>query len=240
MTLVIAHRGASAYAPENTLAAFALAARQGADMCELDVQCTADGVLAVFHDETTERWDGRARRFTELTWAEAQALKIDGEPVPTLAAVCGWAREQRMRLNIELKGFGLARPVADLVRAERVADLVLISSFVQQEVVDTAVVAPYLERAFLMGSQTLRPDVRFHESWPVLALRAAQATAWHPAYQIPLLEQVLPIVQRAGYRVNVWTVNDVVWMRRLIACGADGIITDTPDVLRGVVSGPAV
>ena len=58
MTLVIAHRGASAYAPENTLPAFELAARQGADMIELDVQRSADGVLVVFHDDTTERWDG--------------------------------------------------------------------------------------------------------------------------------------------------------------------------------------
>ena len=58
MTRVIAHRGASAYAPENTLPAFELAARQGADMIELDVQRSADGVLVIFHDDTTERWDG--------------------------------------------------------------------------------------------------------------------------------------------------------------------------------------
>jgi len=59
MTLVIAHRGASAYAPENTLRAFELAVRQGADMCELDVQRTADGVLVVFHDDTTDRWEAQ-------------------------------------------------------------------------------------------------------------------------------------------------------------------------------------
>src|SRR5690242_14995519 len=62
MTLVIAHRGASAYAPENTMPAFELAIEQQADMLELDVQRTADGALVIFHDATTERWDGQKRR----------------------------------------------------------------------------------------------------------------------------------------------------------------------------------
>ena len=92
MTLVIAHRGASAYAPENTIAAFELAHRQGADMIELDVQQSADGVLVVFHDDTTERWDGQKRLVTDCTLAELQALDIGGEKVITLAEACAFAR----------------------------------------------------------------------------------------------------------------------------------------------------
>jgi len=235
MTLVIAHRGASAYAPENTMAAFELAARQGADMCELDVQPTADGQLAVFHDETTERWDGNATPAASLTLAQLQRLDIGGERVATLAEVCQWARERTMRLNVELKGAGFGAPVARLLHQTGVQELVLISSFYPQALREVALADTSLPRAYLMGTQTRRPDVRLRESWPFLALRRAGVRAWHPAYQIPALERVLPLVRRAGYQVNVWTINDPTVMRRLVALGVDGIITDTPDVLRAIV-----
>src|SRR5215218_2180875 len=122
MTLVIAHRGASAYAPENTLAAFELAARQQADMIELDVQRTADGALVIFHDDTTERWDGRARRVSECTLAELLTLDIDGEKVATLAETCVFARERSMRMNVELKAAGFGAEVAQILRAEHVEE----------------------------------------------------------------------------------------------------------------------
>lgn len=233
--LVIAHRGASAYAPENTLRAFALAADQGADMCELDVQPTADGQLAVFHDDTTERWDGVKRQSAACTLAELQRLDIGGERVTTLAAVLDFARERGMRLNIELKATGCAAQVAAQIADARAAPLALISSFYPAALAEMAVAAPQLPRAYLMGIETLRPDVRLRESWPLLALRRAAAAAWHPAYQIPLLAQVAPVVRRAGYAVNVWTVNDQSWMRRMIAIGVDGIMTDTPDILRALI-----
>jgi glycerophosphoryl diester phosphodiesterase len=236
MTLVIAHRGASAYAPENTMAAFELAARQGADMCELDVQPTADGQLAVFHDETTERWDGRAVPAASLTLDELRRLDIGGERVATLAEVCDWARERGMRLNVELKGAGFAAPVAQLLRDTGAGELTLISSFWPEALAEIAAVAPTLPRAYLMGTRTARPDVRLRESWPFGALRSVGAQAWHPAYQIPALDRVLPLVRRAGYEVNVWTVNDPAVMRRLVALDVDGLITDTPDVLRGLLA----
>lgn len=236
MTIVIAHRGASASAPENTMAAFELAARQGADMCELDVQPTADGQLAVFHDETTERWDGRQRAAASLTLAELQQLDIRGERVPTLQEVCDFARERGMRLNVELKGAGFGAPVAKLLRDTRASELTLISSFWPEALEEIAAADPALPRAYLMGTRTYRPDVRLRESWPFFALRQVSAAAWHPAYQIPGLDQVLPLVRRAGYKVNVWTVNDPAVMRQLVDLGADGIITDTPDVLRQLLT----
>ncbi|NWG22347.1 MAG: glycerophosphodiester phosphodiesterase [Chloroflexi bacterium] len=235
MTLVIAHRGASAYAPENTMRAFELAVRQRADMCELDVQLTADRELVVFHDDTTERWEAHGRTVAHCTLADLRQLSIGGERVATLTEVCAFARDQGMRLNIELKGPGMGADVARLVRNERVVELVLISSFWPQALAEIAAVAPELPRAYLMGVQTLRPDIRLRESWPFLDLKSAGAVAWHPAYQIPLLDHVLPLVRRAGYRVNVWTVNDPAIMTRLIALEADGIITDVPDVLRHIV-----
>jgi glycerophosphoryl diester phosphodiesterase len=232
MTLVIAHRGASAYAPENTLRAFELAAHQGADMCELDVQRTADGVLVVFHDDTTGRWETKGRPVAQSTLADLRRLDIGGERVATLAEVCAFARERGMQLNVELKERGIGAEVVRLLRSERVTDQVLISSFRYEALAEVATVAPDMPRACLMGIPTFRPDVRLRESWPFLDLKRVGAVAWHPACQIPFLDHVLPIVRRAGYRVNVWTVNDPDDMRRFLVLGVDGIITDTPDVLR--------
>ncbi len=235
MTLVIAHRGASAYAPENTLRAFELAARQGADMCELDVQRTADGVLVVFHDDTTARWEARGRPVARCTLADLRQLDIGGERVATLVEVCAFARERGMQLNIELKERGIGADVVRLLRSEQVIDQVLISSFWDEALAEVATVAPDLPRALLMGIPTFRPDVRLRESWPFLDLKRVGAVAWHPAWQIPLLDHVLPIVRRAGYRVHVWTVNDPDEMQRFLRLGVDGIITDVPDVLRRMI-----
>jgi glycerophosphoryl diester phosphodiesterase len=235
MTLVIAHRGASAYAPENTMPAFELAVQQGADMLELDVQRSADGVLVIFHDDTTERWDGQPRLATACTLAELQALDIGGARVATLAEVCAFAREHGVRLNVEIKGLGIGAAVAQMLCDERVADLVLISSFEAGALREVAAANPHLPRAYLMGNDTYRPDVRFREAWPFGALRRLGAVAWHPSCELPLLAWLIPRVRRAGYAVNVWTVDDVAAMRRLIALGVDGIITNVPDVLRKVI-----
>jgi len=230
MTMVIAHRGASAYAPENTLAAFALAHRQGAAMIELDVQPTADGRLAIFHDDTTERWDGRRRPAAACTLAELQALDIGGERVPTLEDAFAFAREAGIALNVELKAAGTGARCAELVRAFGLAEQVIVSSFVPAALLELRAADPAIRRAYLMGTRTYRPDVRLRELWPLLSLRAVGAAAWHPSYELPQVFRVIPLVLRAGYAVNVWTVDDPATMRRLAALGVTGIITNKPDV----------
>lgn len=230
MPLVIAHRGASAYAPENTIAAFALAHRQGAHMIELDVQPTADGALAVFHDDTTERWDGRPRPVERCTLADLQALDIRGERVPTLEEALAFARETGIALNVELKQAGTGARCAELIRRFGAVEQVIVSSFVPAALHELRAAAPEIRRAYLMGIDSYRPDVRIRELWPFFALRAVEAAAWHPYYDLPMLATVLPLVRRAGYEVNVWTVDDPAIMRRLADLGATGIITNKPDV----------
>jgi glycerophosphoryl diester phosphodiesterase len=235
MTLVIAHRGASAYAPENTMPAFELAVKLRADMLELDVQRSADGVLVCFHDFTTERWNGQQRPATDCTLAELQQLDIGGARVATLAEVCSFVRETGVRVNVEIKGLGIGEDIARLLHEERVEEQILFSSFSTVALWEIEQAAPHIPRAYLMGTRTLRPVVRMRESWPFRALRRANCAAWHPVYQIPLLRRIVPRVQRAGFMVNVWTVNEVPIMERLLQLGVDGIITDVPDVLRKVM-----
>lgn len=238
MTLVIAHRGASAYAPENTMPAFELAIRQSADMLELDLQRSADGVLVVFHDKMTGRWEARPRHVGMCSLAELRAIDLGGARIATLSEVCALAREHGVLLNIELKVLGLGAAVARLLAQERVEEQTLLSSFMPAALYEIAAVNPRLSRAYLMGTRTLHPGVRFRESWPFGALRRVGASAWHPTCLLPLLSRLIPRVRRAGYRVNVWTVNDSKMMRRLIALGVDGIITDKPDMLRRILQEP--
>lgn len=230
MTLIIAHRGASAYAPENTMAAFELARRQGADMIELDVQPTADGRLVVFHDDTTERWDGRSRPVAACTLDELGRLDIGGERVPTLEEALAFAAETGIALNVELKAAGTGLRCAALLREHGVVEQVIISSFVAAALHELRAAAPEVRRAYLMGTDTRRPDVRARELWPFFALRSVGATAWHPYHGLPLVDWVIPLARRAGYKVNVWTVDDPARMRELAALGATGIITNRPDV----------
>ncbi len=215
--------------------AFELAVHQGADMVEFDVQRSSDGVLVVFHDDTTERWDGKKRLMTDCTFAELQQISIRGARIPRLAEVCSYAREQHLRMNVELKQVGIGADVALLLREERVEDLVLISSFARQALAEAELSCPHIPRGYLMGNNTLRPTVRFRESWPLLALKEANAQAWHPTHQIPFVMRVIPVVRRAGYKVHVWTVNDQAVLRRLVDIDVDGIITDMPDVLRRMI-----
>ncbi|GAB4450107.1 MAG: glycerophosphodiester phosphodiesterase family protein [Chloroflexi bacterium OHK40] len=236
MPLIIAHRGASAEAPENTLAAFALAWRQGADMIELDVQPTADGRLAIFHDDTTERWDGRPRAVAACTLAELQQLDIGGERVPSLEEALSFAAETGIALNVELKAAGMGARCAALLREFGVVEQVIVSSFVPAALHELRVAAPAVRRAYLMGTDTYRPDVRVRELWPFLALRAVEAVAWHPYHDLPALDRVLPLVRRAGYQVNVWTVDDPARMRALAALGATGIITNRPALARATLA----
>lgn len=235
MTLVIAHRGASAYAPENTIAAFALAKRQGADMIELDVQPTADGALAIFHDDTTERWDGTPRPATQCTLAELQALDIGGERVPTLEETLAFAREAGIALNVELKTAGVGARCAALLRQFDLIEQTVVSSFVRRALDELLAIDPAIRLGYLMGTRSYRPDIRARELWPFFALRAVRATAWHPSRELPALAAVIPLVRRAGYAVNVWTVDDPELMRRLADAGATGIITNKPDVAKAAL-----
>jgi glycerophosphoryl diester phosphodiesterase len=235
MPLVIAHRGASAYAPENTLAACELAVQMGADMIELDVQRTSDGELVVFHDDTTERWDGKKRLVGMCSLSELLTLDIGGERVATLAEVFELTRRTGIALNVELKQPDIVAPSVQMIHEFGIAKKVIISSFYQAALAELFRTAPHIERGYLMGTDTYRFDVRARELWPFLALKRVEAHAWHPYFDLPAIEQIIPLVRKAGYAVNVWTVDDPAIMRHMIELGATGIITNKPDVARMII-----
>lgn len=235
--LNLAHRGASRWAPENTLAAFRLALEQGADGFELDVHLSRDGVPVVFHDADLGRTtDGRGR-VSERTVAELKALdagawfdpRFAGERIPTLAEVFE-AFGDRARYNIELKTFsarddGLVRAVVETVRRYRLGEAVLLSSFNPLALRRAWRLAPEIPRGLLIAPDLPLP---LRRAW-LAPLAPHHARHLHASM---INEATAQACRRRGYALVAWTVNAPEEMRRLIRLGVAAIITDDPAALR--------
>lgn len=220
-----AHRGASGLAPENTMAAFALAEQVGADGIELDVHLSRDGIPVIMHDETLDRTtDGHGavadvllRELRELDAGSWFAPVFNDEPVPTLADVLAWVGD-RMRLNIEIKSAQAGRAVLDLL-TEFPRARVLVSSFRHDLLLAMRQWAPELPIGFLI-------DSRF---WRVALKRAiaCQAESFHPPAQ-HVNRILINKCHREGLTVFPWTVDASSKQNNLLRMGADGLFTNFP------------
>jgi glycerophosphoryl diester phosphodiesterase len=226
--LNIAHRGASGRFPENTLNAFGAAIDVGAQMCELDVQITSDGAVGEIHDETVDRTtDGRgvvrAMTLDELKRLDAGARygsEFTGERIPTLDEVLAMT-DGRCGLNIEIKSAGVERKVCDLIVEHRALTTAMVSSFD----LDALAILRHFEprvRIGLLGQ------------WPARLVGAAfemRADAINPRSDI-VTEDLCIAAHQRNLSVYTWTVDEPEEMRRLIAFGVDGIMTNYPERLR--------
>ena len=157
--LVIAHRGASAAAPENTLAAFRLAADLGADGVELDVRRTVDGQLVVIHDASVDRTTGGTGRVGALTLDQLRRFDAGrkfgppfrGERIPLLSQVFE-VLGGRLLVDVEVKAAGVEAAVLDLIRKTQMVDSVLISSFDAQVVAHVRDLAPEMPAGLLQSA----------------------------------------------------------------------------------------
>jgi glycerophosphoryl diester phosphodiesterase len=227
-TLVIAHRGASAYRPENTLSAYALAVEQAADMIEIDLHLSRDGVVVVAHDELLAGLGGRGE-IANANLAELRALDAgQGERIPTLDEVLdGFA--PRIPFNLELKRGahadypGLEAKVLDAVVGRGLLGRTLFSSFSDTVLERLRALCPEARIALLVSRKL-----------PQGALaRAARlgAEALNPEHSLAgpgLIDRA----HDAGLDVHVFTVDGEAELRHFLALGVDGIFTNTPDRLR--------
>ena len=226
MVRVIAHRGASAAAPENTIEAFRLARELGADWVELDARRTADRQVIVHHD--AELPDGRV--IVELPRAELPASVCD--LTDALDACDG------MSINIEIKNWpadpdfdeteSVARAVVALVQARSLHDRVLVSCFHYPTIELIRELDPTIATAFL--------HLLIDRSWDELAADVAAAghTALHP-WDGLVDASLMAAATAHGLEVNVWTVDDPDRMAQLIALGVHGLCTNVPDLARQVI-----
>ncbi|MEQ3554448.1 glycerophosphodiester phosphodiesterase family protein [Pseudonocardia nematodicida] len=241
---VVAHRGASADAPENTLAAVEEAIAQDADSIEVDVQRTADGHLVLLHDVTLTRTTDVERVFPdraldpvgEFTLDELKRLdagswfgpEFAGEPIPTFDELLERTGD-RAALLIELKEParypGIGSEVAAAIGDPRPG--VVVQSFDHDVMTAFAAVAPDVPAGWLFGTRPTTAE---------LDAAAEHADQVNPSFRV-VDEALLAAVAERGMQTGVYTVNDEADMRRMIDTGVHRIITDRPGVLRKVLAG---
>jgi glycerophosphoryl diester phosphodiesterase len=241
---VIAHRGASAERPENTLAAFELAVRQGADAFELDVRVTRDGAAVVIHDESLDRTTDltgpvRARTLAELRAADAGyrfSLDRGGSfpfreaevRIPTLHEVL-WAFPT-VPMMIEVKEPEAQEAVRRVLQESECADRCVVASE------HVGALELFREEPFSCGAAGSEISALYR----AVMLRRQPPACRYRLLSVPLRWHGLPVPTRGfvraaralGVPVHVWTVNDTATARRLWARGVAGIVTDVPAVIR--------
>lgn len=233
--IIFAHRGASAHAPENTLAAFELALAQGADGIELDVKLSADGHVVVIHDPTTDRTTGARGRVKDLSLAELRGLNagsfysanFSAEKIPMLEEVFE-AFGKKIFINVELTNYNtprdhLVESVCMLVKKFNVQKHVMFSSFYASNLSKARSYLPEVPCGLLAFNGLLGAWARS------FGFAFGKYAALHP-YLKDVTPQQVQRVHRLKGRVHVWTVNAEEDMRRLFGWGVDAIFTDDPQL----------
>ena len=238
---IIAHRGASAYAPENTLAAFELAVRQKADAIELDVKLTKDNHVVVFHDQTLERTTGVQGRVIDAKLADLRGLDAGshfdvaywGETIPTLDEVFELVGRQILT-NVELTNYAsptdhLPERVAEIVKSHNLAERVMFSSFNPIALLRIHRKLPEVPIGLLAldGSKGFWARSRLGELLRYQSLHIALED---------VAASLVDRIHRQSCRLLVYTVNQAEDMRRLLQIGVDGIFTDDPLTARRILS----
>ncbi len=237
---IFAHRGASAYAPENTMAAFNLAIAQGADAIELDAKLSADGQVVVIHDDTVDRTTNGSGSVKSLSLEDIQSLDAGSkfpplfkpEKIPSLAEVFETIGQKTI-INVELKNYtspmdDLADKVVSLVRKFNLEDHVLISSF---NLITLIQVRRELDKVPLglltiAGLAELALRSRLVRFGPLLSL--------HPSYK-DVTPFLITAAHQAKCRVNTYTANQPEQIQALYKARVDGIFTDDPQLARKII-----
>jgi glycerophosphoryl diester phosphodiesterase len=232
---IFAHRGASADAPENTLASFKLAVEQGAQAVELDAKLSNDGKIIVIHDQTLQRTTNGSGIVCDSNFDDLRALdagswfsdKFAGEKIPLLEEVLESVAHQ-VFVNIEVTNYktpkdSLPIEIANLVLKMGLENRVLFSSFLPKNLQILKNLLPTTPVALLT-----EPKIYPLTQFTGIAKRVS------PEIQHPYLTDVNPrMLEKAhknGKRIHCWTVNKENDMKRLFAMGVDGIFTDYPAV----------
>jgi glycerophosphoryl diester phosphodiesterase len=234
--LALAHQGGGGEETENSAAAFASAHRLGYRYLDIDLQATSDGVLVAFHDDTMDRLIKLEGSVADRTWAELSEARLpNGEPLARFDDLLDAHPEAYW--NIEVKNDEATDPVVATVRGRRLDDRVCLNTFYDWRM-----------RKVRKAARDLSPAY----STPIAATLWLKVTSYLPflpyrssadATQAPVRDRGIPVldqrfVQRAhdvGLRVIVWTIDEPGDMHRLLDMGVDGILTDTPTVLKSVL-----
>ena len=244
---IVAHRGFSARAPENTLSAFRLAWESGTDACELDLHLTADQQIVIMHDADTKRTTGIAKRISESTLADLRPLDAGtwkspdykGEPIPTLSEALATLPQGPQRFFLEIKcGPEVVPVLAQQLEAWKPrAKQLCIIAFDRKVAQDSKNALTWLEVYRLSSEQTkdkkpvdLTTLIQDTQDDHLDGLDLSRKWNWTPE----LVQQI----RKANLKLFAWTVNDPTEARQLASLGIDGITTDDPTATRQALSTP--
>ncbi|MBN2022132.1 MAG: hypothetical protein JW809_05010 [Pirellulales bacterium] len=234
---VVAHRGFSAVAPENTLVAIDRAVRAGATGSEFDVYACKDGPIVLMHDATVDRTTNGRGRVTELTLAELRRLdagswlaaEYAGEKVPTLDEALARLKGTGCIAVVEIKMEGISRPVIEAIEAAKMRDESAVIAFSANVVREVRALRPELPCAWLChkdltGTPAQRADALARE------LRDCGTDLIDVHFSM-LSEEIIAELHDRGIRVWTWTVDDPAVMEALMRWGVDSITTNRPDLV---------
>jgi glycerophosphoryl diester phosphodiesterase len=224
--LILAHRGASAYAPENTFAAFDLAHEMGAPAVETDVRATRDGTLVILHDSTVDRTTDGHGAVADLTLTDVKSLdaggwfapRFAGQRIPTLEEFLARYRAT-FPICLEIKALEIEETVLAAVAAARLSFPPTYTSFEFETVERLGKLAPAARIGYLS---------RTFDSATIARTRRAGATQICP-HAADLASDLIDEARAAGLEVRAWGVSDDALLARAIAHGVDGLTTNWPD-----------
>lgn len=243
---IISHRGANKYTPQNTLHAFRKAVEIGTDGFETDVHITKDGKIVLCHNYTIDETSTGKGEISTKTLEELKRYdfgsyfnkRFENTEIPTIDEFLEYVSTTDIDvLNIEIKSpkeneTAIVRETVRAVKEHGLFDKLLISSFDPKLLVEAKQIDPACKTGFLYAPNRL---ITLKVFWRAVAFaKSINADAIHPQFLF-VNEKLVKDAHKAGIMVNPWTVNDPIFIEKMIKCGVDGIITDLPDVVGGML-----
>lgn len=231
--LIIAHRGASAYAPENTLSSIRKAVQMGTDGIELDVRLSKDGNVVVIHDRSVNRTSNGNGRVEDLTLEQLKNLdfgswfssEFKNERIATLEEVFSYLKDWNGLINVEIKSewlqfTAIEKKVAELILKFDRQDNTIVSSFSALSLIK-----------FKLIKSRIQTGILYHTSdkLPLIRAKLLNVDAIHPWYE-NVTKEVRKNASKNNIKINTYTVDNPAEIRKLASMGMDGIITNVPDV----------
>jgi glycerophosphoryl diester phosphodiesterase len=229
MFVVYAHRGASEYYPENTLSSFYAGVDMGANGIENDVQKTKDGVLVVFHDDTLDRVTDGSGSISDYTYRELLEFTVKNEKygrsdkIMTFDEFLKYFGWRELTLAVELKQYGIAGDVIDMIDSYGVRDKVIITSFKYEELQAAREYDKNIRLGWLYWGET--------DGEKIKKLKAINAFQACPKAK-DLTENELKLIYENGFECRAWGISDTDIMKKAVEMGVNGGMTvNFPDKL---------
>lgn len=235
MTKIFAHRGASKFAPENTLSAFKLALRQGAEGLETDIHLTKDHIPVIIHDDTVDRTTNNSGLIKDYTYNEIKQLdagswfssSFSNETILSLEEFLVWIQGKNVLINIELKNNKIDYPqmetiVYEMINRYQLRDRTIISTFNARSIQRCKKIDPLIEVAWLTSKRNRKLIQDAHK---------IQTDAIHIHYRL-LSKRLMRKAHQYNIPVRVYTLNKRRHLKKCFALQCDAVFTDLPDFSR--------